>query len=902
MKLVLSEIYIADKNICRNIEICNDDVRGFISQNLLSQLRNLVEFVSILSYSQGQDVEVTYDIIKKSNESVKTRSKLNFLAKFHHFLQMIASHYIVGEESSERLMLKYYEYLIKVKGYLKSEFSIDILNNLYKFPIKVDSTLKIYYDKIAERIENPSYMSVRDEYTDRYYIRKIKPFFVQDKVYYEVTITAAIDNESKFGRIIAFTKQNISENYAVRLTLRDDRINLLNKNMPIHIIDQWEVSIRPCEINNFSKIIGTHINIQRSNVEYKGLMEYLTNSGMNFVEYIKCNDDYYNDIKSSILKQAKVNQFYKVLDKCRDLVNAELPGSNVICYLLYRMNNKIIKKQYHYNENKRLSNCYLKYGCIPFDSIPFSTSLIGHNPRFNDVVNAINISNHEDEVLARRIKSNTQHEAQLYTQGEELCQFGDLEKLIETYNNKLYYKHINRRIENFKGNYYIKGDEDNTKSIILILKDLSTNGMKNYRHFVDSWLTKYSINCEQKEKSIKTLFNDSSIALIYGAAGTGKSTMINHISNLFAIYKKLYLANTNPAIDNLKRNIKTVNCNFTTIASYTRSKSIDNECDILFIDECSTVSNDDMKEILEKTSFKLIVLVGDVFQIESIYFGNWFSIAKSFIPKTAVFELTKPYRSSNPDLLRLWNKVRNIDVDILEHITRNSYSIKLDETIFDSHSDDEIILCLNYDGLYGINNINQFLQINNKNKPVNWGILTYKVGDPILFNESDRFAPVIYNNLKGIIVGINKFQHRIQFDIGVDKVITDMDVVGQDFELVDSLENGNSVIRFTVEKYKSTDDDTDDSDTVVPFQVAYAVSIHKAQGLEYNSVKVVIADGVEELITHNIFYTAITRAKNSLKIYWTPETEKEVLENLKHRINKRDLSIFATKNNIKVIK
>lgn len=43
------------------------------------------------------------------------------------------------------------------------------------------------------------------------------------------------------------------------------------------------------------------------------------------------------------------------------------------------------------------------------------------------------------------------------------------------------------------------------------------------------------------------------------------------------------------------------------------------------------------------------------------------------------------------------------------------------------------------------------------------------------------------------------------------------------------------------------------SRTIVPFQIAYAVSIHKAQGLEYDSVKIVITDEVEELVTHNIF-------------------------------------------------
>ena len=65
-----------------------------------------------------------------------------------------------------------------------------------------------------------------------------------------------------------------------------------------------------------------------------------------------------------------------------------------------------------------------------------------------------------------------------------------------------------------------------------------------------------------------------------------------------------------------------------------------------------------------------------------------------------------------------------------------------------------------------------------------------------------------------------------------------------------------------------------------------AVSIHKAQGLEYDSVKIVITDEVEELVTHNIFYTAITRAREKLKIYWTPEVEEKVI----NRIRPRDIS------------
>ena len=280
-------------------------------------------------------------------------------------------------------------------------------------------------------------------------------------------------------------------------------------------------------------------------------------------------------------------------------------------------------------------------------------------------------------------------------------------------------------------------------------------------------------------------------------------------------------------------------------------------------------------------------------------FGNWFTIARSFVSEKSVFELTKPYRTTNTALLNVWNKVRNMDEDVLEFITRSGYSGIIDESIFDYDEEDQIILCLNYDGLYGINNLNKFLQGNNKNPQVQWGINYYRVNDPILFNESERFAPLIYNNLKGKIVALKIIDDQIQFDIEIEKVINEFDAENYDFHLVGVSDKGNSIIRFLVNKFKSTDeDDESSSDTIVPFQVAFAVSIHKAQGLEYNSVKVVITDEVDELITHNIFYTAITRAKEKLKIYWSPETENKVLSNLALRNNNKDAALLSSKYNL----
>ncbi len=174
---------------------------------------------------------------------------------------------------------------------------------------------------------------------------------------------------------------------------------------------------------------------------------------------------------------------------------------------------------------------------------------------------------------------------------------------------------------------------------------------------------------------------------------------------------------------------------------------------------------------------------------------------------------------------------------------------------------------------------------------------TYKIGDPILFNETNRFWAAIYNNLKWYIVGINLFDDRVQFDIKINKILTELDIL--DFELLDSESSNTSIIRFFVYKENNTDEDEDVFDnSIVPFQIAYAISIHKAQGLEYNSVKIVITDEIEEMITHNIFYTAITRAKENLKIYRSPETESKILMSLEKRDTKKDSYILKNKFDI----
>ena len=898
---------ILDTNavICKNIGKFDMSERGLMSQNILSQLRNFVEYIAKKVYAQGADIDPNnYADNEKAIKFLQARGNLRFLAKFHALLQKSVSHYTMNEDGSERLMLKYYEYLLKIQTFLRDNYGMEVLSNINDFPLNTDSELADYYAKIAERIEYPTCYNPLN-YNERYYIQKIKPFFVNHRIYYEVTFTAAMGAVSKFDRVIAFTKLEILGNYAVKLSIHNDIVHILDKDMGILVIDGWSVSIRPCEWENLSEIFGERIQISTSSQEYQAVMQFLTTDRVLLNELADSDHIYYDSIKAMLTSDIAQPKIFGILDQCRNIIQRNLPGCNVLRYLLHNMNNRIIKSQLYWEPSKLLSKMYLKSGCKPFDQMPFCTSLVKHNPSIYDLLDSISEVGREHEFFARYINSNANIGGHLFTSKSEIDSFNNIDNLILQYNKLLYSRHTHRRMEEFNGHIYSKEHADNCTMIIRKLQELASSGVDQYTSSVDYWLTanSYVIDDESKKQALRQMFASSHVALIYGSAGTGKSTLINHISNFWAGQRKLYLANTHPAVDNLRRKVNSANCTYDTIAKFLQNNYQDVDCDILFIDECSTVSNSDMRKILDKATFQLLVLVGDIHQIESIYFGNWFSIAQKFVPRTSVFELTHPFRTTNENLLILWDRVRNADDAILEILVKSGYTTRLDASIFEHTQGDEIILCLNYDGLYGINNINRMLQTNNPNPPIVWGVSIYKIGDPILFNEVNRFSPLIHNNSKGRIVDIRIKEEQIWFNIELDVSINALDALDYDFDLIGMSSTGNSIISFSVNKYRSTDEDDDDNNsTVVPFQVAYAVSIHKAQGLEYDSVKIVITNETEERITHNIFYTAITRAKEKLKIYWSPETEKAVLERLQIMPTNKDAYLLAQLSSLKMEK
>ena len=537
-------------------------------------------------------------------------------------------------------------------------------------------------------------------------------------------------------------------------------------------------------------------------------------------------------------------------------------------------------------------------GCVPFENKPFISDLLrGKTSEFNNIDHIVDITN-EDSIDTYipyiTLKNEIKKTGEIYFEKGIIA----TDKDIIDYNNSLddWEKSQGYQIKTVDDFVTIDSYERTTISILKSLISFTEEGNKGQKEYNASYLKESKLDLsedKQKEIALKNVFVNSRLMLIYGAAGTGKTTLINYISNMMPNHKKLFLTKTHTAKQNLKRRIENpgVGAEFISLDSFTKKVSLP-DYDIIFVDECSTIDNRIMRVFLDKVRRDaLLVFAGDIYQIESIEFGNWFLYAKDIINTPgANVELLNTWRTKEPDLIGLWDEVRHCGGLMTEKLSMDGpFSEDIGENVFAGQENDEVVLCLNYDGKFGLNNMNSYFQsANTKGKAVIWQDWIYKVGDPILFNDTKRFT-ILYNNLKGRIVDVEKVDNCIWFTIDVAINITEDICKREGIEWI-SAGDGYTRIKFEVQSFSDEDYEKDASlrmMSIVPFQLAYAVSIHKAQGLEYDSVKVVIPRSNSERITHGIFYTAITRAKKKLKIYWSSETMEEIVSGFEEKVSRQ---------------
>lgn len=341
MLKIEEKIYDIDNVICENLNMLDSTMvtRDIISQNLLAQSRNLVEHIAVRAYGGGKEIAINRDTVPRALAYLKEDNKYLFLRKFHSFLQESKSHYTPDNEGAERLMIKYYQFFAMIRNFAKYEYGMELLSNLEKFPLNTDRTVEEFREKIAELLKEKRNF-VDYSRTERMYVHKVIPFIVDGVPYYEMVLTPAYDSTSKFDRFIVYSENMLPSHYAIKAAIFYEDIEVNGKKMPVNILTEFSVSIRPCEFNNFADLFDEKIRMTTGSAEYIGMMKYLSYSGASLLDVVLSSESDYIRYKNVMFGRSKAKHFEPVLDSARCLILAGKPGSNVIRYLLHTMNNK----------------------------------------------------------------------------------------------------------------------------------------------------------------------------------------------------------------------------------------------------------------------------------------------------------------------------------------------------------------------------------------------------------------------------------------------------------------------------------------------------------------------------------------------------------------------------------
>lgn len=863
--------------------------RAEMSTEILPHLRHFCEAFMYKVYDEENSVDL-----------YQTQENLTLVRKYfkaHHYdiyklhclLDKSVGHIDFGPMQSEAIMLKYIPKLIELKVFLYQNYNIKLLDNITKYPLDLDNSLSLFYEKILAALCDAK--CVTQVFTrNQYFVRKRSMKYINGYVFYEYVFDVSDDKANKYNTFVCYSFKNIKFDYDVKLVLDTKQIKFLNTTIPIKIIYDYEYSIRPCTFQNLLHLInGDPVKFQRDK-EYAALMNIIKNSGMSLVDII-CGEQ-----ETTLTTNGYYAKFIKFV---RDFIKQNQLGSNTVRFLLCEMRNSVINTQKYkpkgnYCTNDKFNNLKIRLGTKAFDVMPFAFSPKGAKPSLHTLFELYDAEDRRDEILYNYIANYINQNNSLFVKPEDIGY--SKERFIELkdkFNQKLllnnsYYSE--NQIVEINGYYTIGAYYNETKEVINRAFELC----HKVNQQVDNNYADNDMLSDEQRKILTNAFVDSSIALVTGAAGTGKTTLIKEFVKNNDDKRILCLTTTNTANNNLKlddcNNVKYLN--IAQFESYERRVPYD----IIIVDEATFVSTEAIGSILKEYEDSNFLFVGDPEQIESIEFGNWFVLLLNLLNREKVVHtLNTEYRTNDQAIVKIWDAVREGKrEDILELLSAFEMSERLveqTENIF-KLSEGEVVLCLNYDGLYGINNINRYMQASNPNVAYEYQQNLYKVGDPVIFITNDYSLYGIYNNLKGKIVDIEDDEENITFKIELFKDFNTF-LLSDEVQIVRDGSQCYAIVKKM--KYYNEKYDTDmNSRTKLPFQISYAMSIHKAQGLEFDSVKIIITKESDELITKNIFYTAVTRAKRKLKIYWEAEVADFVLKQIENEIksNHIDLSIL----------
>ena len=379
---------------------------------------------------------------------------------------------------------------------------------------------------------------------------------------------------------------------------------------------------------------------------------------------------------------------------------------------------------------------------------------------------------------------------------------------------------------------------------------------------------------KQKEAIRESIENG--ILVVTGGPGTGKTTTINSIIQMFEQedFKIMLAAPTGRAAKRMSeatgREAKTIHrlleygyADESLGMVFSKDDGEPLETDVIIIDEMSMVDiilmNNLLKAIKPGTR---VILVGDIDQLPSVGAGNVLrDIINSEIVK--VVKLDEIFRQASESMIIVnAHKINSGEAPLVNSKGKDFFFLEeknskdvLDRVLevardrlpkwnnYDPIKDIQILSC-SRKGDVGVNILNKKLQ-DYMNPSAPWkneksmGETTFRVGDKVMqIKNNYKTKWKLIENERVVEEGEGVFNGDFGFITEIDQ---------EENEIVVIFDDGRQVIY----SFKQLDE----------LVLAYATTIHKSQGSEFPVVIVPIFWGPPMLLTRNLLYTAITRAK-----------------------------------------
>lgn len=555
-----SEILNINDCIEKNIEIdCDFSLKAI---NILKFLRDLVEHICVKIWSNDTKRElntIEKDCFESSKLYISSKGQYSFVRTFHSLLQKSTSHYTSDEFEATILFDKYLVYLLKIKQLMKNKYNLEILRNLGK--IQKNKNSDEFYLNIYKEL-NKTYKNNLKIF--KCYIENIKPIYIENEVIFQVEFTSLSSVGKKTQKIIAFTKLWVDEMYACQVEISKRTISVGNKILELNVIEKWQIQIRECEIKKMFRIFDYHNYPNVNKNELAMLNFYLTKNQQNITNIIKY-EDIFNDF-SNYMVNSKSKDIYNMIKFTRDEYIKNNDNYKILIYLFCRMNSRIIDQVI---SSKKIDkyNLYIKTSVRPFISLPIAFSLPNHNPLITDLSMCFDLSEYTDELLWKSTKCSTIKNRLIFNnvKDEEI----DLtKKYVDLFNSKLTWDGAkSSKLCWFKNNIYIESYLQNIIEIKKILEAKNKNILERFSDYINQELNiKYSNISDEKKKILVESFKKSNILILKGAAGTGKSTLIKEICDIFLNNLSIKIfTHTHSALENLKNKIKNSNIHFSTV-------------------------------------------------------------------------------------------------------------------------------------------------------------------------------------------------------------------------------------------------------------------------------------------------------------------------------------------------